>query len=325
MSQFHRVLKGLGMVTEHMVRRNGPKIQHRLERLTKHAVEIIKLAQEVATSEATATSNSKSAGGTPVNNFESTSPASHDPIGFDSLSPEDLDATTVLNSSQSKNMRENPVPSSQLGRLVGFGTLAVKLAVGEALGRATHVLSGQNGKHVLSEQSADQLAEALCRMRGAALKLGQMLSLQEDGLPPSLARALERVKQAADYMPKKQLEHQLKVQLGDNWRSKFLEFDVVPIAAASVGQVHKAKLLDGTAVAVKIQYPGVAESIESDLQNLKALVNMTSLLPPGLFLDNIIKVASSELALECKVLFVVRYRFFKFFAQVIIITKRPVR
>jgi aarF domain-containing kinase len=300
MSQFHRVLKGLGMVTDHMIRRNGPKIQHKLERLTNHAVEIVKLAQEVATSDQKETGNLKSAGKTPRSDFEDDHPDSQDPIGFDSLSPEDLDAATVINSSRSNNMRENPIPSTQFGRLVGFGTLAVKLAVGEALGRANHVLSGQSEKRLLSEHSAEILAEALCRMRGAALKLGQMLSLQEDGLPPSLAKALERVKQAADYMPKKQLEQQLRKHLGDDWRSKFSEFNIVPIAAASVGQVHEAKLLDGTAVAVKIQYPGVAESIESDLQNLKALVSMTSLLPPGLFLDNIIKVASSELALECK-------------------------
>lgn len=62
----------------------------------------------------------------------------------------------------------------------------------------------------MSEENAERLAEALCRMRGAALKLGQMLSLQDDGvLPPALAKALERVKQAADYMPKRQLEAQV--------------------------------------------------------------------------------------------------------------------
>lgn len=137
-------------------------------------------------------------------------------------------------------------------------------------------------------------------MRGAALKLGQMLSLQdESSLPPSLSKALERVKQAADYMPKRQLEAQLVSQLGADWRSKLLEFDSVPIAAASIGQVHRAKLLDGTEVAMKIQYPGVAESIDSDLMNLKRLVQMTNLLPPGLFVDRIIEVASVELKAEC--------------------------
>jgi aarF domain-containing kinase len=138
-------------------------------------------------------------------------------------------------------------------------------------------------------------------MRGAALKLGQMLSLQDEtALPPSLSKALERVKQSADYMPKRQLEAQLVSQLGADWRSKLLEFEEVPLAAASIGQVHRAKLLDGTEVAMKIQYPGVAESIDSDLSNLKRLVQMTNLLPPGLFVDKIIEVASVELKAECE-------------------------
>jgi aarF domain-containing kinase len=71
-------------------------------------------------------------------------------------------------------------------------------------------------------------------------------------------------------------------------------------AAASIGQVHKGKLHDGTAVAIKIQYPGVGDSIESDLINLKRLVQMTNILPPGLYIDQIIKVASTELAMECR-------------------------
>ncbi len=138
-------------------------------------------------------------------------------------------------------------------------------------------------------------------MRGAALKLGQMLSMQDDSLlPPSLSKALDRVKQAADYMPKKQLFSQIESQLGASWREKFLEFDEIPIAAASIGQVHRAVLLDGTVVAMKIQYPGVANSIDSDLANLKRLITMTSLLPKGLYVEQIIKVASKELSLECE-------------------------
>jgi aarF domain-containing kinase len=75
-------------------------------------------------------------------------------------------------------------------------------------------------------------------MRGAALKLGQMLSVQDEGmLPPALARALDRVKNNADYMPSHQLHRQLAANLGNDWRSKFAEFDERPIAAASIGQV----------------------------------------------------------------------------------------
>jgi aarF domain-containing kinase len=118
-------------------------------------------------------------------------------------------------------------------------------------------------------------------------------------LPPALARALERVKQNADYMPAKQLNEVLGGELGSAWRFRFKEFHDKPIAAASIGQVHKAVLMDGTVVAVKVQYPGVAQSIGSDLANLKTLVTMTNLVPRGLFIDEIMRVASEELAEEC--------------------------
>jgi aarF domain-containing kinase len=71
------------------------------------------------------------------------------------------------------------------------------------------------------------------------------------------------------------------------------------VAAASIGQVHRGKLLNGALVAIKIQYPGVSDSIESDLLNLKRLVQMTNILPPGLYIDQILKVAGTELAMEC--------------------------
>jgi aarF domain-containing kinase len=200
-------------------------------------------------------------------------------------------------------MREREVPSTPLARMWGFGSLATRMVLGAVADNAAQIFTGipasSSGSRI-SDKNAERLAEALCRMRGAALKLGQILSLQDDGmLPPALSKALERVKQAADYMPKRQLEAQLVNQLGDNWRSHFKSFDEIPLAAASIGQVHRAVLLDGTDVALKIQYPGVADSIESDLSNLKRLVTMTNLLPPGLFIDQIIHVASTELAMEC--------------------------
>ncbi|KAJ0412748.1 hypothetical protein ATCC90586_002378 [Pythium insidiosum] len=130
--------------------------------------------------------------------------------------------------------------------------------------------------------------------------LGQMLSIQDENLIPSkLAIALDRVRQNAHVMPKAQLHAQLAAELGEDWRSLFKEFDDVPIAAASIGQVHRGTLATGERVAVKIQYPGVAESIESDLLNLKRLVTYTNILPKGLYIDEIIRVGQEELTLEC--------------------------
>ncbi|KAJ3282358.1 hypothetical protein HK104_010929 [Borealophlyctis nickersoniae] len=137
-------------------------------------------------------------------------------------------------------------------------------------------------------------------MRGAALKLGQMLSIQDDTMiPPELESILLRVQNSANYMPDSQLQTVLAKELGPSWRSKFANFDLQPIAAASIGQVHFATLPSGLPVAVKVQYPGVASSIDSDLDNVRTLILFSSLLPKGLYLDNTIKVARRELGWEC--------------------------
>lgn len=102
-----------------------------------------------------------------------------------------------------------------------------------------------------------------------------MLSIQDESLiSPRLSKALERVRQSADFMPEWQLLDVLNKQLGSDWRSRMAEFDMKPFAAASIGQVHWAKLHDGTEVAIKIQYPGVAEGIQSDIDNLVGILKV---------------------------------------------------
>ena len=87
--------------------------------------------------------------------------------------------------------------------------------------------------------------------------------------------------------------------LGPNWEENFTEFNKRPFAAASIGQVHKAQLKDGTWVAIKIQYPGVANSIDSDLDNLKRLMDYTGVFPKTMFLDDFINISRQELKEEC--------------------------
>lgn len=160
---------------------------------------------------------------------------------------------------------------------------------------------------MLSEGNVNRLVDKLSRMRGAALKMGQMLSIQgiqaagdKTGLPPQLEQILLRVHDSANYMPRKQMEKVMAKELGGDWQTNFKDFDPIPIAAASIGQVHAATLAStNEPVVIKIQYPGVAESIDSDLSNLKALVTFSNLLPRGLYLDNTIKVTKEELAWEC--------------------------
>ena len=204
------------------------------------------------------------------------------------------------------------VPSSRVGRAFGFASLGAGLAwgaVGELSSRLVGGSSG-SGNAMTNDANADRLAATLCRMRGAALKMGQMLSIQDESLlPPALVRALKQVRQGADAMPNYQLMQQLKSELGngdgsDSWRDKFESFDDSPFAAASIGQVHHATITDKHTgeikpVVVKVQYPGVAESIESDLGNLAMLVKMTGLAPKGLFIENVMRVGQDELKVEC--------------------------
>ncbi|CAN1160152.1 Protein ABC transporter 1, mitochondrial [Linum perenne] len=142
--------------------------------------------------------------------------------------------------------------------------------------------------------------EARLWMRGAALKVGQMLSIQDESLVPApILAALDIVRQGADVMPRKQLNQVLDAELGPDWSTKLTSFDYEPLAAASIGQVHQAVTKDGFKVAMKIQYPGVASSIESDIDNVKLLLDYTNLIPEGLYLDKAMKVAREELAREC--------------------------
>lgn len=203
--------------------------------------------------------------------------------------------------------RERRVPSSPFTRALGFAGLGAGLAWGTVQESAKRLVFGTPSSQdkqsayspFLSDKNAERLALALCRMRGAALKIGQMLSIQDESLVPApILAALDIVRQGADVMPKSQLNQVLDAELGADWSTKLTSFDYEPIAAASIGQVHKVTK-DGMEVAMKIQYPGVADSIESDIENVKLLLDYTNLIPKGLFLDRAIKVAKVELSREC--------------------------
>ncbi len=102
---------------------------------------------------------------------------------------------------------------------------------------------------------------------------------------PQLQAALERVRAGADIMPRAQLDAAMSTALGPHWRALLADFDEDPMAAASIGQVHCGVLHDGRRVAIKVQYPGVARSIESDVDNLLRLVRVANVLPKGLYVE----------------------------------------
>ncbi|XP_061173214.1 atypical kinase COQ8B, mitochondrial-like [Saccostrea echinata] len=210
----------------------------------------------------------------------------------------------------SETAKERKVPSSRFGRVANFGGLFVGLGVG-ALSEVTKrglglkkqsannnaSLIGENP--FLTEENAERIVDRLCRARGAALKLGQMISIQDNSfIDPKIQKIFDRVRQSADFMPTWQMKKVLRGEFGDDWQDKFDHIDDIPFAAASIGQVHKGKLKDGTEVAMKIQYPGVATSIESDINNLMTVLKIWDLFPKGVYIDDLMRVTKRELNWE---------------------------
>ncbi|KAG9307822.1 hypothetical protein G9A89_023387 [Geosiphon pyriformis] len=218
----------------------------------------------------------------------------------------DFDEDITSKSQPKLILKESKVPASRINRLFQYSGLAVGLGIGtiseaaRRIVRKDRTLDESKGSLLMSEANIERLVKKLSQMRGAALKIGQMISIQDNKmLPEPLEQVLLRVQNSANYMPKWQMEKVMVKELGPEWRQNFLSFDDIPIAAASIGQVHSANVkINGIPVAVKVQYPGVAASIDSDLDNLRALITFSNLLPKGLYLENTIKVARRELAWE---------------------------
>lgn len=208
--------------------------------------------------------------------------------------------------SLSANAKERSVPSTRLQRMVSFGTLGIGLGLGtiaeytrRTLGLKEQRIGETIDSMFLTKANAERIVATLCKVRGAALKIGQILSIQDNSIiNPELQKAFERVRQSADFMPTWQVQKVLGTELGHDWLSKLQTFEEKPFAAASIGQVHHATLLTGEDVAIKIQYPGVAAGIQSDIENLVGIMKVWNMFPEGMFIDNLVEVAKRELAWE---------------------------
>ncbi|MGH9164095.1 MAG: ABC1 kinase family protein [Acidimicrobiales bacterium] len=123
-------------------------------------------------------------------------------------------------------------------------------------------------------RSAEDVAKVLGNMKGAIMKAGQMLSFIADGLPPEAKAALATLQADVPPMAPSLAEGVIRQELGDDPQRLFLDWDPIPVAAASIGQVHRAVMPDGRVVAVKVQYPGVDKAIKSDLDNAEVLYGL---------------------------------------------------
>ncbi|MEM6408878.1 MAG: AarF/ABC1/UbiB kinase family protein [Pseudomonadota bacterium] len=195
--------------------------------------------------------------------------------------------------------KEAKVPATRLSRLARMGGLAAGLAGNMALSGAGQLATGKRPQArdlFMTPANAERLRNQLSQMRGAAMKVGQMLSMEaSDLMPPEFGEIIAALRSDAHIMPGPQLKAQLTRSLGAGFMSQFKRFDVHPIAAASIGQVHRATLKDGRDVALKVQYPGVRDSIDSDIRNLGTLIKMSGMLPRGVDLTELLEEARLQL------------------------------
>jgi len=194
------------------------------------------------------------------------------------------------------------IPQSRLGRFARMGMAAGGLAAGAAAQGFRRMARGEAPDFrgaLLSAPNAKRLAQRLSRLRGAAMKIGQLASMQgEDMLPAEFAQALGVLRSQASPMPLQQLHGVLGREYGKGWERRFSAFDSVPVAAASIGQVHRVTTADGRDLALKVQYPGVARSIASDVDNVAALLRLFNLLPIDLDVAGIADEAKRQLLQE---------------------------
>ena len=180
-----------------------------------------------------------------------------------------------------------------------FGKLAGGLAGGVVAEGARRIADGQRPHFrdlLLTPGNIGRVADQLSHLRGAAMKLGQMISMDAgDFLPTELTQILARLRDRAHHMPPAQLQQVLARDWGKDWRRKFARFDAGPMAAASIGQVHRARTHDGRDLAIKVQYPGVRQSIDSDVDNVATLLRASGVLPKTLDIAPLLAEAKRQL------------------------------
>ena len=194
--------------------------------------------------------------------------------------------------------------TSALRRSGAIGLLPVR-ALGRSAGVQWGVLRGGDRTQLSNAAraaTADDTRRVLGELKGGALKAGQLLSTVETLFPQdpdgSWRAALTAMQESNPGLPLTELEEVLREDLGSAWRARFADFDPHPVAAASIGQVHQAVLTDGTQVAVKIQYPGIAQAMGADVRALSIALRATSLVARGMAMPPLVAELRTRLSEE---------------------------
>lgn len=168
------------------------------------------------------------------------------------------------------------VSSSKFERVFKLGSVGAGVAASSIAGKIKNIVTGGGDEDALLKETyrknADRMADVLGQLKGASMKVGQMLSADPEAIPPEFAEGLARLQRDAPPMTWNTVKEQIERSLDRPMEAVFRQFDPEPVGAASIGQVHRATLLTGEDVAVKIQYPGVSDALASDLETLKSML-----------------------------------------------------
>jgi predicted unusual protein kinase regulating ubiquinone biosynthesis (AarF/ABC1/UbiB family) len=194
------------------------------------------------------------------------------------------------------------VPRSRFERLAHLGGLAGRVAGGMLAEGMRQVARGNlpsTADLLLTPANARRVSDKLSELRGAAMKVGQLLSMDAgDILPAELAAILARLRADARPMPMSEVVTVMQESFGQGWENHFKRFSFTPMAAASIGQVHAAISQSDRQLALKIQYPGISQSIDSDVDNVATLLNLSRQVPNGLDLQPLLQEAKCQLHQE---------------------------
>ena len=188
-------------------------------------------------------------------------------------------------------MAKDRIPTSRIARTARVSGLAAGQAARHLGTRAANLGRCDEGKQAALErrnlEAAEQIVAALGTMKGAAMKLGQVMSFLDVGLVPEehreeFQRKLGELRDAAPKVRFSDMRKVIESELGESIEDVFAAFETEPVAAASIGQVYRARLHDGRDVAVKVQYPGVAQAVRADMQNLGIILRLMKRIAPGL-------------------------------------------
>src|SRR5947208_12418540 len=203
-----------------------------------------------------------------------------------------------------ENMSVNDGPKNPVTRAAKMARLPIGLAGRTAIGVGKRI-GGRPAEIVAQEiqqRTAEQIFRVLGELKGGAMKFGQALSIFEAALPPEIAgpyrATLTKLQESAPPLPTGTVHRVLAEDLGRDWREQFAEFNDRPAAAASIGQVHRARWRDGREVAVKIQYPGAGRALLSDFNQLSRVARLFAVLMPGLEVRPLLDELRSRVAEE---------------------------